>query len=93
MPDLLVQRAENNNSIAAYNMQRTSERTTAISAAAYLTHDTLDELIADADIILTWLRADNAVLIGYTPDAPQEAQNGTQEARTPSDGQSEPDRS
>lgn len=67
---------------SAYSAQRVSERSTALGAASYLPHDTIDSLIADADTILLWLRQDSGT--------PVDAQNEAQEDPEGSDGPEDP---
>lgn len=85
MADLLMPQGKDE-FISSYTAQRVSERSTAIMAATYLPHDSVEGLIADADNILLWLRQDS----GSPVDPPSDAQNGAQEPSGGTDGQEEP---
>lgn len=86
MPDLLYPRESNG--VAERYRQSVSERTTAVTTATYLPHETLQDLLNDAAIILEWLRADAPALGQETP---QDARDGGQGGLGPTDGQEEPD--
>lgn len=67
-------------------------RRVSLEAASSIPVTSVEELLANAGVIMLWLSPQHVMFRPLMGGTPQEARGGPQDGLTPTDGQPEPDR-